>query len=137
MLVQILYKADVVEPFKGLDASRSAQFVLNFLICVECFPLAALNVLAFQPGTVKKGKETKVYHSLKHFVRINDVLMDTAHTFALNQDYKEFVVIQGGNEGEEEMTSPVPADREPTLIDVHTEMSHERLRSKDSKESEA
>lgn len=147
LIVTVLFKLDVIKPLNGMDSGESGSFLVNFLICVEAVPLAGLNILGFPPGTVKKGKETNVWHSLKHFVRMSDVLMDTAHTFAPGQKYQEFVVInaQEGFHQEEDLASPSPDTEgggggygaevvtQPPLIALDAEMSHEQVSERNAK----
>ncbi|QDZ22137.1 subunit alpha of organic solute transporter [Chloropicon primus] len=132
LVIKTLFMFHVIEPLKGLNSGASGDFIVNFLICFECVILAGLNILGFPPGTVKKGKETNIVHSLKHFVRMNDVLMDTAHTFLPNQKYSEFVVInahEGFQQDEEQSPSPEPTqppeDNDLPLIAIDEPLSHE------------
>ena len=106
----------------GSQSGASAQFIVNFLICVEAVPLAGLNILGFQPGTVKKGKETNIYYSLKHFVRMNDVLMDTAHTFGVERKYNEFVVINA-SEGFQQDDSMMVQSPQASPVEVLEQVS--------------
>uniref|UniRef100_A0A7S2Z4H8 Uncharacterized protein n=1 Tax=Chloropicon laureae TaxID=464258 RepID=A0A7S2Z4H8_9CHLO len=136
ILINALYYFDVLQPFQGIDAGASGVFVTNFLLCIECAPLAILFVVGFPPGTVKKGKETDVRVALKHFLQVRDVLMDTAYAF--NPNYKEFVVIEAseGFQGDlDDPPSPLPTPEtsykhqveQPPLISVDAVMSHEQL----------
>jgi len=122
LVISALFHFGVIQPLEKLDSIESAAFVQNFLICVESVLLALLNVVGFPPGTVIKGKESNVVHSLKHFVQMNDVLLDTAATFDPN--YKEFVPIEM-SEGFHVVDSPVPpappepkTQSPPPLVDV-------------------
>ena len=95
----------------------------------------------FWPSIVRKGKETNAFHSLKHCVRMNDVLMDTAHTFLPSQKYSEFVVINAQEGFQEDVEEPGPVGdggegggrrdgdddaTQPPLIAIDAEMSHEQ-----------
>ena len=90
---------------------------------------------------MRKGKETNAFHSLKHCVRMNDVLMDTAHTFLPSQKYSEFVVINAQEGFQEDVEEPGPVGdggegggrhdgdddaTQPPLIAIDAEMSHEQ-----------
>lgn len=115
VVISALFSFDVIEPIRGTNNASSAVLLQSFLICVECLPLALLNFVGFPPSRVLPGAKTSIVKSLKHFIKINDVVIDA--TTNVNRRYSEFTSLGHSNvDLEEDRVGEVKPDGTTTVI---------------------